>query len=257
MNLALSIESKPEVAARKPVRVPTIKRVAPGEDRLHRLAGQCACGGGCPRCQQESRLQSRMRQGGYQPEPIDLCVGATGPPKCEFTEHQQRTLLAVRYDARSVAQRALSAISRGDTYMATVAARVFHISDPNMGEIGNTVAGILDRLRDVPLSCGSCTDDTCKEAGTPAYTENDLSHIVICQPRFFAQNLVQQRRTLIHEAAHAFGIDAARAARGDMEHYCHEDSGVECTDPCGNLTGDLRQNVDAWARFIECAAFSS
>ena len=201
-------------------------------------------------------MRGQMRQGGYQPEPIDLCVGATGPARCEFTERQRHTLTAVRFDARSVTQLALSALSRRDPYMATIARRVFHITAPNMGQITDTVAGILDRLRNVPLSCGSCTDETCTAAGTPAYTETDLSHIVICQPRFFAQNLIQQRRTLIHEAGHAFGIDSARAARGGMEHYCHEDSGVECADPCGNLSGDLLLNVDAWARFIECAAFA-
>ena len=211
----------------------------------------CACGGGCPSCQQKSML------GEYQPEPIDLCTDTSGPAVCQFTEHQQRTLRAVNSDARSVTQNALSAISRGDPYMARIAERVFHISNPDMARIADVVAGILDRLRNVPYTCGSCSDDTCRTPGVPAYTANDLSHIVICQPRFFAQNLFQQRRTLIHEAGHAFAIDAARAGSGADEHYCHDDSGVECNDPCGNLTGDLRQNVDAWARFIECAAFRS
>ena len=214
----------------------------------------CACGGGCPTCQQKSMLQGPKA---YEPEPIDLCTDSSGPPVCQFTEHQQRVLRAVHSDARSVTQRALSAISRGDPYMATMAERVFHITNPDMTQIADTVAGILDKLRNVPHTCGSCSDETCRIPGVPAYTETDLSHIVLCQPRFFSQNLFKQRRTLIHEAGHAFGIDTARFRSGADEHYCHDDSGVECADPCGNLTGDLRQNVDAWARFIECAAFRS
>jgi hypothetical protein len=215
------------------------------------ITTSCACGGGCPTCQQKSTLRA------YQPEPIDNCTDQSGPPVCQFTEHQRRTLRAVHGDARSVTQNALSALSRGDPYMATLAARIFQISSPDMTAIADTVAGILDRLRSVPHSCGSCSDDTCKIPGVPAYTATDLSNIVLCQPRFFSQNLIRQRRTLIHEAGHAFGIDAARAKSGADEHYCHDDNDVECNDPCGNLTGDLRKNVDAWARFIECAAFRS
>lgn len=250
----LRVEARAEALRKTQPAKPSLLRGH--SSQLSESTASCACGGGCPTCQHKSLLQGQMLDA-YQPEPIDLCDHASGPPVCEFTAHQQRTLRAVNSDARSVTQSALSAISRGDPYMATMASRVFHISSPNMTAIADTVAGILDRLRNVPYTCGSCTDDTCKIAGVPAYTADDLSHIVICQPRFFAQNLVQQRRTLIHEAGHAFAIDAARHASGAGEHYCHEDSGVECGDPCGNLTGDLRQNVDAWARFIECAAFRS
>ena len=220
------------------------------------ITASCACGGGCPTCQQKSTLQGQTMRA-YQPEPIDLCTDSSGPPVCQFTDYQNATLRAVHGDARSVTQRALSAISRGDPYMATMAERVFHISNPDMTRIADTVAGILDRLRSVPHTCGSCSDETCHIAGIAAYTADDLSHIVLCQPRFFSQNLFKQRRTLIHEAGHAFSIDAARVGSGADEHYCHDDSGVECTEPCGNLTGDLTENVDAWARFIECAAFRS
>jgi len=215
----------------------------------------CACGGGCGQCQEQSLLREQRQ--GYQPEPIDLCIGATGPASCEFTERQRRVLSAVRYDARSITARVLSALSRDDPYMATLARRIFQVSSIDMETVADTVAGVLDKLRNIPLSCGSCTDDTCNSAGTMAYTMSDLSSVVICQPRFFSRNLVQQRRTMIHECAHAFGIDATRASLGQAESYCREDSGVQCADPCGNLTGDLRQNVDAWARFIECAAFRS
>jgi hypothetical protein len=59
------------------------------------------------------------------------------------------------------------------------------------------------------------------------------------------------RRTLVHEAGHAAGV---KSAGGDEpEVYCKENSSG-CVDPRANLSGDLSQNVDAWARFIECAA---
>jgi hypothetical protein len=219
------------------------------------ISTSCACGGGCPTCQQKSMM--RQTQLAYDPEPINPCLDTNVPPVCQFTDHQARTLRAVHGDARSVTQRALSAISRGDPYMATMAERVFHISNPDMTQIADTVAGILGRLRSVPHSCGSCADSDCYTPGVLAYTQTDLSNIIICQPRFFSENLVRQRRTLIHEAGHAFRIDAVRVSNNADEHYCNEDKSVECTDPCSNLTGDLRQNVDAWARFIECAAFRS
>jgi hypothetical protein len=195
-------------------------------------------------------------QGGYVPEEITICVDSNVPPRCQFTARQRRILSLVGYDARSVTSRALVAVSSGDAYMATLARRIFKVSDVDMREVADTVARILDRLRALPLACGSCGDEDCNTAGVVAYTEPDLSGVVVCQPRFFAQNLVRQRRTLIHEAGHGAGIDQGRVTQGGAEHYCREDSGVECTDPCGNLFGDLRQNVDAWARFIECAAFS-
>ena len=195
-------------------------------------------------------------QGGYVPEEITICVDRDVPPRCQFTSRQERLLSLVRYDARSVTSRALLAVSSGDDYMATLARRIFQVSEVDMREVADTVASILDRLRTLPLACGSCGDETCNTAGVAAYTEDDLSGIVVCQPRFFARNLVEQRRTLIHEAAHGAGIDQGRVTQGGAEHYCREDSSVQCLDPCGNLSGDLRQNVDAWARFIECAAFS-
>lgn len=202
-----------------------------------------------------SDMGGAIPQQGYVPEPIDLCIGSQGPPQCTFTQRQQHVLTAVHYDALAVTSRALMGVSSGDPYMATLARRIFHVQAIDMQAVGNTIASILDRLRNVPITCGSCTDDTCNTAGVNAYTKDDLSGIVICQPRFFANNLTVQRRTLIHEAAHAAGIDQARVAQARNEQYCREDPIVSCADPCGNLSGDLRGNVDAWARYIECASF--
>ncbi|MBS1910498.1 MAG: hypothetical protein JST22_00805 [Bacteroidetes bacterium] len=247
----------------EPEPVPGMQRAVPsGNAVLQRLPG-CACGGGCPRCSSGLQPAMAMRsadggtapQPGYAPEPIDLCIGSQGPPQCTFTQRQQHVLTAVHYDALAVTSRALMGVSSGDPYMATLARRIFHVQAIDMQMVGNTIASILNRLRSVPITCGSCTDDTCNTAGVNAYTKDDLSGIVVCQPRFFANNLTIQRRTLIHEAAHAAGIDQARVGQGRNEQYCREDPIVSCADPCGNLSGDLRGNVDAWARYIECASF--
>ena len=89
-----------------------------------------------------------------------------------------------------------------------------------------------------------------------AYTEDDLSGVIIC-PRFFLQNVTQMRRTMIHEAGHAAGIDAAMVYTDrNPERYCEGSDVVECRDPCSRLAStNLLENVDAWALFTECAAF--
>ncbi len=185
----------------------------------------------------------------------DLCVGTSpgdGPARCEFTAREMRTLIAMRFEAQSMTARALTVLSRGDPYLTTTARRVFHVEDPDMAAVRDKVGEILDKLRSTPIECGTCSDDTCHQGSVPAYTLNDLSAIVLCR-RFFRMSVTDMRRTLIHEAGHATGMDSARTTD---ESYCREDHAVECVDPCGNLTGSLLENVDAWARFIECAGLT-
>lgn len=136
--------------------------------------------------------------------------------------------------------------------MSTLAGRIFHVQDPDMDQITTTVSQILNNLRSKPIVCGTCADEDCYTAGVVAHVTADLSTVVLCQ-RFFQTNVIQMRRTLIHEAGHAAGVDASLG--NVAENYCSENS-EGCVDPCSNLSGDLRQNVDAWARFIECAASS-
>jgi hypothetical protein len=175
----------------------------------------------------------------------------TGPERCQFTDKQQRTVSFTQFAARSITADALMNLSRGDPYMSTLAARIFHIDTPDVGQIRNTTAAILEKLRSTPIVCGTCADESCYQAGVVAHVTDDLSTIVICQ-RFFLTSLTQMRRTMIHEAGHAAGIDSSNTG---PENYC-EETATGCVDPCENLSGDLRQNVDAWARFIECAAVS-
>jgi hypothetical protein len=159
----------------------------------------------------------------------------------------------VKYAARSLTAQALQALSRDDPYLATVASRAFHVPDPDMGQVSSIVSGLLDALRSKPVLCGTCSDEDCNRGGVVAHVPTDLSSIILC-PRFFLLDVGEMRRTLIHEAGHAIGIDSSLG--NTPEDYCKEGE-TDCTDPCSNLGNDLRQNVDAWSRFIECAAASS
>lgn len=172
--------------------------------------------------------------------------------RCEFTPKQQHTLSAVSYAARSLTSQALVNLGRGDTYMTTLAQRIFHVQNPSMDSLKSTLSQILANLRSKPVVCGTCADKACYTSGVVAHVTEDLSTVVLCQ-RFFLTNVTQMRRTLIHEAGHAAGVDASLG--NEVERYCDENS-EGCVDPCSNLTGNLTQNVDAWARFIECAAYS-
>jgi hypothetical protein len=194
-------------------------------------------------------------QSSAQPADDPFCLHTRpgeGPERCEFTPRQQRTLSFVRYAALSMTSQAYANLGRGDPYMSTLAGRIFHVQDPDMDQIAITVSQILDNLRSKPIVCGTCADEDCYTPGVVAHVTPDLSTVVLCQ-RFFQTNVIQMRRTLIHEAGHAAGVDASLG--NVAEHYCSENS-QGCVDPCSNLSGDLRQNVDAWARFIECAASS-
>ena len=175
-----------------------------------------------------------------------------GSDRCEFTPRQQHTLSFVHYAALSLTSQALMNLGRGDPYMAALAARIFHVQSPDMEQIASTTSQILINLRSKPIVCGSCADENCYQAGVVAHVSNDLSTVIICQ-RSFQTGPIQMRRTLIHEAGHAAGVDSSLT--DVSEAYCPESS-ESCLDPCSNLTGDLSENVDAWARFIECAAYS-
>jgi hypothetical protein len=244
--------------------------------------GRCTCGGTCAKCRAET-LDPKLLQTRMQPieeyrghnfgrmrvladqVPDDVpdqatmdafCIGVQpgqGPTRCEFTNRQAHIVSAMKFAARSLTAQALQVLSRGDPYLSTVASRAFHVADPDMGQVANTTSGLLDALRNKPVLCGTCSDEDCNQGGVVAHVPPDLSSIILC-PRFFLLDAVEMRRTLIHEAGHAIGIDSSLG--NTPEDYCTEGE-TSCTDPCNNLGDDLRQNVDAWARFIECAAASS
>jgi len=180
------------------------------------------------------------------------CVGAqpgVGPTRRPFSPRESQRLSAVQWAARSTMSQAYLALGRGDRYVGTIAQRVFHTPvDP--GHASARVAAIRRKLDSVPIEAATCADPDCYRGGIMAYVTDDLSTMVLC-PRTFTTSPGEMRRTLIHEAGHAAGIDASVTGN---EEYCTETPSVDCNDPCGNLAGDSTSNVDAWAHFIECAA---
>jgi hypothetical protein len=187
-----------------------------------------------------------------------LCIGimpGQGPTRCRFTDRQQRRVRATKDWAWSLAARAALALGSGDRYIVGLAQRIFHISRPDIPAMLRTLDQIRDALWNASVACGTCADETCntgRRAGYPAYVPDDFSGIVIC-PFFFVTSLSQMARTFLHEAGHLVRIDD----RPDYEHplYCTEADILDCDDPCAGID-DLLHNVDAWARFIECAAYS-
>lgn len=210
-----------------------------------------------------SPLRARLAEGGpdEEPPPTDptrqalrelLCVGQdvdSSPTRRPFTPQESQRMNAVRWAARSTTSRAYQALGRGDRYLDTVATRVFH-TNIDAGRASSRVASIRQKLDSVPIEVAGCGDAPCRDPEVAARVTDDLSTMVLC-PRIFATSAGQMRRTLIHEAGHAAGIDSS--VTGD-ENYCTPR--VDCHDPCDNLRGDQSKNVDAWAHFIECAASS-
>lgn len=186
-----------------------------------------------------------------------LCIGITpgvGPVRCTFTDRQERRVSLTKRWAWDLASRAALALSSGDRYIVMLAERIFHISRPDVRAMVQTLDQIRDALWNTPVECGTCADEVCNTGRrtAAAYVPDDFSSIVIC-PFFFTLSLGQMKRTFLHEAGHVVRIDD----RPDYEHppYCTEVDRVECEDPCSGIS-DLLHNVDAWARFIECAAYS-
>jgi len=179
----------------------------------------------------------------------------SGPTRCEFTDRQRATLNPIKSSAIWLISRARLALGSGDRYMELLARQIFHLSEPDMTSIESRIVTTLRALRNAPILCGTCADETCNRPGVVAYADDD--DIIVC-PRFFLQNVTQMRRTLVHEAGHVAGIDAGSVYTTlNPERYCNEDSTIECRDPCSRLAStNLLENVDAWSRFVECAGFS-
>ncbi|HEX2202619.1 MAG TPA: hypothetical protein VHG91_04960 [Longimicrobium sp.] len=184
-----------------------------------------------------------------------MCVGeAPGPgiDTTEFTPRERARLTAVRFAAEGVLGRAVQALGTGDPHLRRVARRILDVENADLSALAGTLSGIAGRLRSVPIQAGTCRDATCNGAAQ-AYVPNTLDRMIIC-PRFFLSSPVQQRRTLMHEAGHAAAVDDAPDYRHPRN--CSERDSVDCDDPCNGVDGDRTRNVDALARFAECAAFT-
>lgn len=184
-----------------------------------------------------------------------MCLGVEPGPgidTTEFTPRERARVTALRYAAEGILGRAVQALGTGDPHLRRVARRILAVENADLSALAGTLSRILGRLRSVPIQAGTCRDATCN-VRAQAYVPDAMDRIVIC-PRFFLTSPTQERRTLMHEAGHAAAIDDAP----NYEHpdNCAETPSVDCVDPCGGVSGDRTRNVDALARFAECAAFA-
>lgn len=189
-----------------------------------------------------------------------VCRGEplTRPPRCTFDPPQQAMITALTSGALAWAARAEARVRAGHPGVAAAATRIFNLTAaPDLPAMAATIANIAATLRARPILCASCGEWLCQR-GDPrrpsgavyAVVPNDLQTILIC-PYFFSPETSNtfRRRTLLHEAGHAAGIDNAT----DYHHppYC-SDADHDCVNPCTSGAG--LANVDAWAWFIQCMA---
>ena len=83
-----------------------------------------------------------------------------------------------------------------------------------------------------------------------------ICETVLPNARFAARAPLTLTRGAQSSDAESQGLAECHHRQGciNIHHSRPHRSGTR--DLCGNLSGDFRQNVDAWARFIECAAFA-
>lgn len=186
----------------------------------------------------------------------ELCIGITpgeGPERFTFNDRQRHILRIINSSAGRVISMALTALNVRDRYVQTLANSIFGRSDLRYTFFEEKIRQIREKLENATFEGGTCYDESCYSAGVVAHAIPESNTIVLCRA-FFRLNTTQMRRTLIHEAAHNAGIDEERVNEFKPEFYCREDTS-SCHEVCNNLTDPLK-NVDAWAHFIECVAFS-
>jgi hypothetical protein len=187
-----------------------------------------------------------------QPDP-------TRPQRRPFTPRERSKMIFALSAAQSMASRALMVLGRRDEYHLRQAARTFHRADLDFPALDASVSRIRSALNRLNVftnvECGTCDDAVCN--GNPlAYTKDDLSAVVMC-PFVFNVPVTQLAITFVHEAGHMAQIDVNWMPGN--EEYCTRDTvGVDPGNICPDLqSGDLTQNVDAWARFIYYLSVSS
>ncbi|HEX8392492.1 MAG TPA: hypothetical protein VF665_09070, partial [Longimicrobium sp.] len=182
---------------------------------------------------------------------------STDPEPCTFNSRQRALVTASRFDALSVAGRAAQAASSGDRHVARMASRIFHV-DPDLPVLAGIAVRIHHALGGTPVSCGAEGDGNCGSTDpasgrgqTLVAVPADMGTLFVC-PAFYAAGTGERRRALLREAARLARIDA------DHPDGARERCGASatgCADPCPAVIG--LGSADAWARFLECASFSS
>lgn len=170
----------------------------------------------------------------------------TQPGACTFTDRQRQQVTTSHFDALSLCSRASQASSSGDRRIAALASGIFHVQNPDMKAVADRVVAIHDALSVAPALCGAADDPACA-GGAPVYVPEDLKSLVIC-PAFFPAGIGERRRALLREAAHLARVGPAQPSAA--RDTCNP---ADCSDPCPTVRG--YGSPDAWARYIECAAF--
>jgi hypothetical protein len=186
-------------------------------------------------------------------------VAQSQPPRCTFDPQQQAMITGLTTGALAWAARAEARVRAGGPGVAAAATRIFHLgaTPPDLPAMAATIANIAATLRARPILCAGCGEYLCqggdsrrRTGAVYAVVPENLQSILIC-PFFFSPGTTNtyRRRTLLHEAAHAAGIDDS----ADYRHppYCST-ADHDCVNPC--TSGASLQNVDAWAWFIQCMA---
>ncbi len=159
--------------------------------------------------------QSRAGQGpAVQRQPVDCTAGITGVPAprdpvAELTAAHERAL-----DAARTALQQVEAVRRGQPVSRIVRRSLdFHFATPSAAQltiVANRYRGIITRLSggtriyrcNVHGQCGGAGSDTYATQRCPA----GGNRARIC-PDFFTQGMHTKVSTLVHEAAHAVGVD--------------------------------------------------
>jgi hypothetical protein len=236
----------------------TMHRSAP--DEATTTAGDSA--GATVVCRQTTVGESAppMSPEEYDASAAALCVGderRVGPPSQPFTAHQRGVVQATLWAARSLSAHAGQALSSHDPYMATLAARILHEPQPDLDELASMAVKIHDALANTPTVGGTCANPVCMPSGggSPLADASEGHDLITICPFFFhpSFSLPEQRRTWLHEGGHIAGIDdPPMGAVYEHPPNCPVSTEGNCDDPCPS--GD-KNNVDTWARFLECVAF--
>ena len=207
-----------------------------------------------------------------------LCIGGDelfqGRAVIELSPHERRLVVASLMAARSKASQATNNLSRGDSYMNTLAARFLHEDSPNQEELANTAHAIHEALMNTPYERGTCADTLCtrelngRREGAAILADADVDHvthsrdvITIC-PYFFdpSHSIAELVRTWLHEAGHVARIDdPPPGQRYEHPPNCETQRGGNPFCPAAYDSNDAcpggdKHNVDNWAYFIEHAA---
>lgn len=245
-------------AGRKGAPPPPQAAPAPPAGRQRRFArSNCACGGSCPKCSEESRPAGprQARDGEQAPvaEPAEALAEPAAAPAfrdCSeritgITDANER-LETARQRAREfvgAARRALGAAPAAGTTYETALGR--HFIAPSAAQRATIEDNYRQILGTLVVSNYICNSQNICEGEQAFWIEaDDLVHV--CRP-FWELSPTCRAIILIHEGAHDVGIGVGGTHppnRGDAEYPTGNTAA-----PAGETTAGRMDNPDAYAFF--------